>query len=76
MLLSIGPLWKKLQWNIDQYAQLFVQEKAYENIVSEMAAILSGGWWGWGGMGVEVGVGGWECVCVCVCGGGNNRLIM
>ena len=33
----------KLQWNFDQNKDLFIQENAYENIVCDMAAILSRG---------------------------------
>ena len=35
----------KLQWNFNQYTKLFIHEKASENIVCEMAAILSRGTW-------------------------------
>ena len=41
-LLSIEPL-NKLQWNSNQNTKLFIRENAYENIVCEMAAILSRG---------------------------------
>ena len=42
-LLSIGPLWTKLQWNFHQNSKFFIQENAFENVVFEMAAILSRG---------------------------------
>ena len=35
----------KLQWNFNQNSKIFIQENASENIVWEMAAILSRGWW-------------------------------
>ena len=35
----------KLQWNFVQNTKLFIHENAYENIVWEMAAILSWGRW-------------------------------
>ena len=35
----------KLQWNFNQNAKLFIRENACENIVLEMAAILSRGRW-------------------------------
>ena len=31
----------KLQWNFDQNSYIFIQENAFENVVCEMAAILS-----------------------------------
>ena len=39
----------KLQWNLNQNTKLFIHENASENIVCEMAAILSRVWWvkGW-----------------------------
>ena len=33
----------KLQWNFNQNTKFFIHENAYENIVCEMAAILSRG---------------------------------
>ena len=35
----------KRQWNFNQNRKLFIQENTYENIVCEMAAILSRGRW-------------------------------
>ena len=35
----------KLQWNFNQTTKLFIQENASENIICEMAAILSRGRW-------------------------------
>ena len=35
----------KLQWNFNQNTKLFIHGNAYENIVCEMAAILSRGRW-------------------------------
>ena len=34
----------KIQWNFNQNTKLFIHENASENIVCEMAAILSRGW--------------------------------
>ena len=31
----------KLQWNPEQNSYIFIQENAYENVVCQMAAILS-----------------------------------
>ena len=38
-------LGNKLQWNSDKNTKLFIHENAFENIVCEMAAILSRGRW-------------------------------
>ena len=35
----------KLQWNFVQNTKLFIHKNAFENIICEMAAILSRGWW-------------------------------
>ena len=35
----------KLQWNSKQNSKLFIEENAFENVVCEMAAILSVGRW-------------------------------
>ena len=43
----------KIQWNFNQNTKLFIHENASENIVCEMAAILSGGV---GGYRVKYGV--------------------
>ena len=32
---------KKLQWNFNRYSSIFIQENAFENVVCEMASILS-----------------------------------
>ena len=40
-ILSIGIVGKKTSAEFDQNAKFFNQENAYENIVCEMAAILS-----------------------------------
>ena len=40
-ILIIGPLRNKLQWNSNRNSNIFVQENAPENVVSEMASILS-----------------------------------
>ena len=34
-------LGNKLQWNFNRYSSIFIQEKAFENVVCEMASILS-----------------------------------
>ena len=34
-------LWNKLQWNFDWYSCFFIRRNAFENVVCEMAAILS-----------------------------------
>ena len=39
-LLSIEPQ-EQLQWNYNQNTEIFIEENAFENIVCEMAAILS-----------------------------------
>ena len=39
---QLGPLGTNL-WNFDQNTKLFIHENASENIICEMAAILSGG---------------------------------
>ena len=44
-ILSIGPLRNKPQWNINQNSYISIQENAFENIVCEMAAILSRPQW-------------------------------
>ena len=31
----------KFQWNVDQFLYIFIQENAFENVVCEIAAILS-----------------------------------
>ena len=31
----------KLQWNFNRYSNIFIQENAFENVVCEMASILS-----------------------------------
>ena len=41
----------KFQWNSNQNTNIFLHENAFENIVCEMAAILSGGMGGVGGGG-------------------------
>ena len=42
VILSIGPLGKiKLQWNLNRKLNIFIQEKAFENVVCEIAAIFS-----------------------------------
>ena len=38
-------LWNKVQWNFNQNTKLFIQKNASENIVCEMASILSRGRW-------------------------------
>ena len=38
-------LWNKLQWNFNQDTKLFIYENASENIVCDVAAILSRGGW-------------------------------
>ena len=35
-------LGNKLQWNFNQNVDIFIQENAFENVVWEMLAILSG----------------------------------
>ena len=35
----------KFQWKLNQNFNIFIQENAFENIVCEMAAILSRGRW-------------------------------
>ena len=40
-MLLIGPLGKKLEWNLNRSLCIFVQENTFENIVWKMAAILS-----------------------------------
>ena len=35
----------KLQWNFNQTTKFFIHVNASENVVCEMAAILSRGWW-------------------------------
>ena len=37
----IGTLRNKLQWNINRNSYIFIQENALENVVCEMASILS-----------------------------------
>ena len=39
----------KLKWHFNKNTQLFIQENSSENIVCQMAAILSGGGGGGGG---------------------------
>ena len=41
---QLDPM-NKLQWKFSKNTQLFIHENAYENIVCEMAAILSQGRW-------------------------------
>ena len=36
---------KKCQWNLSKNSKIFIQENAFENVVCEMAAILSRGRW-------------------------------
>ena len=36
-----AELRNKLQWNFDQYSNIFIQENVFENVVCEMASILS-----------------------------------
>ena len=38
---SSWTLRNKLQWNFNQYSNIFIQENAFENVVCEMASILS-----------------------------------
>ena len=40
-LLLSGPFGNKFQWNFIENSKLFIQENAFENVVCEMAAILS-----------------------------------
>ena len=40
-VLSNGLSEKKNQWNSNKYTKLFIQENAFENVVCEIAAILS-----------------------------------
>ena len=40
-ILLIGPLGNKLQWNLNRNSNIFIQENACENVVCEMASILS-----------------------------------
>ena len=42
---DILPELDKLQWNSNQNTKLFIDENAVENVVCEMAAILSRGRW-------------------------------
>ena len=44
-ILLIGPLGTKLQWNFNPNSYIFIQENALENIVCEMASILSRPQW-------------------------------
>ena len=44
-LLVNWSLRNKLQWNSNPNTELFIQEKAFKNVVCEMAAILSRGRW-------------------------------
>ena len=37
--------WNKLQWNLNQNTQIFIQENAFENVVCIMAAILFRAQW-------------------------------
>ena len=46
-LLLIGPLGTN-QWNLNRNTHFFIHENVFENVVCEMAAILSkGGWVNW-----------------------------
>ena len=40
-ILLIGPLEKKFQWNLNHNLNIFIQENEFQNIVCEMASILS-----------------------------------
>ena len=40
-LLLIGPVGKKLQWNLKRNSNIFIEENAFEGVVCETAAILS-----------------------------------
>ena len=41
-ILLIGPLGAiKFQWNFNRNSNIFIQENAFENVVCEMASILS-----------------------------------
>ena len=40
-ILLIRPLGNKLEWNLNQNLYIFIQENAFENVVWNMAAILS-----------------------------------
>ena len=40
-LLSIGTLWNKLYWNLNQDTKVFIHENEFQCVVCEMAAILS-----------------------------------
>ena len=44
-LIVIWTLRNKLQWNLNQNTKLFIHENAFENVVCELAAILSRGRW-------------------------------
>ena len=39
-ILLIGPL-KKLQWHFNRNSHIFIEENTFENVVSEVSAILS-----------------------------------
>ena len=41
--LSIGPLRNNFQWKINRNSSIFIQENAFENVISETVAILSRG---------------------------------
>ena len=41
MLLLIRNFRNKFKWNLKWYSDIFIQENAFENVVWEMAAILS-----------------------------------
>ena len=40
-VLLIWPFENKFQWNLNQNTIVFIQEKAFENVVCQVAAILS-----------------------------------
>ena len=40
-ILLIEPFWNNLQWNINHNSNIFIQENALENVICEMASMLS-----------------------------------